>query len=226
MGVRAAVGPALLRGPLRRLTRPDQGDPGTDRLPSAPPALPPGRAVCFLVPSPRDHARSIARNRCRNRHQRSIPAHIWSSTRSDPTPTSRRGDRHADARARAGRVDGGADGLVVDGRGGPDGHRHRSDTDHAPGGRTGPAPVAPVAAETTIAEVTGPVPYSAQPDGPPVGTLPIGSWWGDTKFLPVIARVPGLAAGAAPAATERAHRVDPRGRAPRSRPPRSASSST
>ena len=57
----------------------------------------------------------------------------------------------------------------------------------------GPAatPVAPVAAETTIAEVTGPVPYSAQPDGPPVGTLPIGSWWHDTKFLPVIARAPG-----------------------------------
>ncbi len=52
-------------------------------------------------------------------------------------------------------------------------------------------PVAPVAAETTIAEVTGPLTYSSQPDGPSVGTLPTGSWWRDTKFLPVIARVPG-----------------------------------
>lgn len=53
------------------------------------------------------------------------------------------------------------------------------------------ASVVPVAAETTIAEVTGPVPYAAQPDGPVVGALPTGSWWRDTKFLPVIARVPG-----------------------------------
>src|SRR3954452_12305496 len=53
------------------------------------------------------------------------------------------------------------------------------------------APVVPVAAATTIAQVNGPLPFSAQPDGPPVGTLPIGSWWGDTKFLPVITRVPG-----------------------------------
>ncbi len=53
------------------------------------------------------------------------------------------------------------------------------------------APTVPVASETTIAQVSGPLAFSAQPDGPPVGTLPIGSWWGDTKFLPVIARVPG-----------------------------------
>ncbi|MGZ4694387.1 MAG: L,D-transpeptidase [Acidimicrobiales bacterium] len=53
------------------------------------------------------------------------------------------------------------------------------------------ARVAPVAAETTIAEVVGPVPYSDAPDGPVVGSLPVGGWWRDTKFLPVIARVPG-----------------------------------
>ena len=52
-------------------------------------------------------------------------------------------------------------------------------------------PIVPVASATTIAQVTGPLAFSAQPDGPPVGALPVGSWWGDTKFLPVIARVPG-----------------------------------
>ena len=57
----------------------------------------------------------------------------------------------------------------------------------------GPAAAAmpPVATETTIAQVVGPVPYSAQPDGPSTGSLPVGGWWRDTKFLPVIARSPG-----------------------------------
>jgi len=50
---------------------------------------------------------------------------------------------------------------------------------------------APVATQTTIAQVRGPVAYSAEPDGPPVGTLPTGSWWSTTKFLPVIAQAPG-----------------------------------
>jgi len=50
---------------------------------------------------------------------------------------------------------------------------------------------APVATQTTIAQVRGPVAYSAEPDGPPVGTLPTGSWWSTTKFLPVIAEAPG-----------------------------------
>ena len=49
----------------------------------------------------------------------------------------------------------------------------------------------PIAAETTIAEVTGPVPYSTAPDGPAVGTLPMGSWWAATKHLPVIGVAPG-----------------------------------
>jgi len=53
-----------------------------------------------------------------------------------------------------------------------------------------PAP-SPVPAETTIAQVTGPVPYSASPDGLPVGTIPVGSWWGQTKYLPVVAEAPG-----------------------------------
>ena len=52
-------------------------------------------------------------------------------------------------------------------------------------------PPPPVPARTTIAVVTGPVPYSAAPDGAPVGTIPVGSWWGDTKSLPVIAEAPG-----------------------------------
>ncbi len=52
-------------------------------------------------------------------------------------------------------------------------------------------PVAPVPAQTTIARVGGPVAYSAAPDGPPVGTLPVGGFWRDTKFLPVIGRAPG-----------------------------------
>ena len=52
-------------------------------------------------------------------------------------------------------------------------------------------PPPPVPARTTIALVTGPVPYSAAPDGAPAGTIPVGSWWGQTKSLPVIAEAPG-----------------------------------
>jgi lipoprotein-anchoring transpeptidase ErfK/SrfK len=54
-----------------------------------------------------------------------------------------------------------------------------------------PAPPSPVPLSTTIAEVAGALAYSASPGGPPSGTLPIGSWWGDTKYLPVIDRAPG-----------------------------------
>ncbi|HEY5154277.1 MAG TPA: hypothetical protein VIJ47_06050, partial [Acidimicrobiales bacterium] len=55
-----------------------------------------------------------------------------------------------------------------------------------------PAPAPPpVPARTTIAVVTGPVPYSAGPDGAAVGTIPVGSWWGETKALPVVAQAPG-----------------------------------
>jgi lipoprotein-anchoring transpeptidase ErfK/SrfK len=39
--------------------------------------------------------------------------------------------------------------------------------------------------------VTGALPYAASPGGPTAGALPVGSWWGETKHLPVIARVPG-----------------------------------
>ncbi len=49
----------------------------------------------------------------------------------------------------------------------------------------------PVPARTTIAEVTGPVPFFASPGGPQAGTLPMGSWWLPTKQLPVLARRPG-----------------------------------
>ena len=52
-------------------------------------------------------------------------------------------------------------------------------------------PPPPVPARTTIATVTGPVPYSAAPDEAAVGTIPVGSWWGTTKSLPVIAEAPG-----------------------------------
>ncbi len=52
-------------------------------------------------------------------------------------------------------------------------------------------PPPPVPLRTTLAVVTGPVPYSASPDGPAVGTIPVGGWWGDTKSLPVIAEAPG-----------------------------------
>ncbi len=52
-------------------------------------------------------------------------------------------------------------------------------------------PPPPVPAKTTIAQVTGAVPYFSAPDGIPMGTIPIGSWWGQTKFLPVIAEAPG-----------------------------------
>ncbi len=51
---------------------------------------------------------------------------------------------------------------------------------------TAPPPPPPVPAETIIAEVTGPVPFSDRPGGDPVGSLPMGSWWKDTKHLPVI----------------------------------------
>lgn len=44
---------------------------------------------------------------------------------------------------------------------------------------------APVPARTVIAEVTGPVPVFDAPDGAEVGALPTGSWWTDTKYLPV-----------------------------------------
>jgi lipoprotein-anchoring transpeptidase ErfK/SrfK len=49
----------------------------------------------------------------------------------------------------------------------------------------------PVPARTTIATVTGPVPFFASPGGPLAGTLPMGSWWLATKQLPVLARRPG-----------------------------------
>jgi lipoprotein-anchoring transpeptidase ErfK/SrfK len=52
-------------------------------------------------------------------------------------------------------------------------------------------PVSPVPVITTIAEVTGALPYAASPGGPTAGALPVGSWWGETKHLPVIARVSG-----------------------------------
>ena len=52
-------------------------------------------------------------------------------------------------------------------------------------------PPPPVPALTTIATVTGAVPYFGAPDGWPAGSVPIGSWWGTTKELPVVAQVPG-----------------------------------
>jgi hypothetical protein len=52
-------------------------------------------------------------------------------------------------------------------------------------------PPPPVPAVTTIATVTGPVPYAGHPGGPGIGTIPVGSWWGTTKHLPVIDRTPG-----------------------------------
>jgi lipoprotein-anchoring transpeptidase ErfK/SrfK len=52
-------------------------------------------------------------------------------------------------------------------------------------------PALPVPALTTIAKVTGALRYSARPGGRPVGAIPVGSWWGQTKELPVVARVPG-----------------------------------
>ncbi len=54
-----------------------------------------------------------------------------------------------------------------------------------------PPPPSPVPAATTIAQVTGPVVFRATPGGPPAGTVPVGSWWGETKELPVIDHVPG-----------------------------------
>lgn len=52
-------------------------------------------------------------------------------------------------------------------------------------------PPPPVPASTTIVEVTGAVAYYSAPGGPEAGTVPVGSWWGDTKHLPVIATAPG-----------------------------------
>jgi lipoprotein-anchoring transpeptidase ErfK/SrfK len=54
-----------------------------------------------------------------------------------------------------------------------------------------PAPPPPVPAVTTIATVTGPVPFAARPGGRYVGAIPVGSWWGTTKRLPVIDVAPG-----------------------------------
>jgi len=54
-----------------------------------------------------------------------------------------------------------------------------------------PPPPSPVAAHTTIAHVSGPVPYYDAPDGAQAGTVPIGSWWGTDKYLPVIAQASG-----------------------------------
>jgi len=49
----------------------------------------------------------------------------------------------------------------------------------------------PVPARTTIATITGAIPYFASAGGNQVGTVPIDSWWGVTKQLPVIATRPG-----------------------------------
>jgi hypothetical protein len=54
-----------------------------------------------------------------------------------------------------------------------------------------PAPPPPIPARTTIATVTGALPYFAAPGGRQVGTIPIDSWWGLTKELPVVATAPG-----------------------------------
>lgn len=61
----------------------------------------------------------------------------------------------------------------------------------APTTTVAPLPASPVPVATTIATVTGPVPYSAEPGGLPVGTIPVGSWWGLTKQLPVLGDAPG-----------------------------------
>jgi len=52
-------------------------------------------------------------------------------------------------------------------------------------------PPPPVPTLTTIATVTGALRYSATPGGRPIGAIPVGSWWGQTKRLPVVARLPG-----------------------------------
>ena len=54
-----------------------------------------------------------------------------------------------------------------------------------------PPPPSPVAASTTIAQVSGPLPFFSAPDGPQTGTIPVGSWWGTVKYLPVIGQAPG-----------------------------------
>jgi lipoprotein-anchoring transpeptidase ErfK/SrfK len=56
---------------------------------------------------------------------------------------------------------------------------------------TAPPPPSPVAALTTIAQVSGPIPFFSAPDGPQAGTIPVGSWWGTVKYLPVIGQAPG-----------------------------------
>jgi lipoprotein-anchoring transpeptidase ErfK/SrfK len=63
-------------------------------------------------------------------------------------------------------------------------------TTTAPPPPPSPSP-SPIAASTTIAQVDGPVPFSTAPGGPQAGTIPVGSWWGTTKYLPVIGQVPG-----------------------------------
>jgi lipoprotein-anchoring transpeptidase ErfK/SrfK len=63
--------------------------------------------------------------------------------------------------------------------------------DPAPTTTVPPPPPSPVPAMTTIATVTGAVPYFGAPNGWPAGTIPIGSWWGLTKELPVIDQAPG-----------------------------------
>ena len=54
-----------------------------------------------------------------------------------------------------------------------------------------PPPPSPVAASTTIAQVSGPIPFFSAPDGPQAGTIPVDSWWGTVKYLPVIGQAPG-----------------------------------
>lgn len=49
----------------------------------------------------------------------------------------------------------------------------------------------PVPARTVIAEVTGPVPYFDAPYGSRLGELPMGGWWTETKYLPVIQQARG-----------------------------------
>lgn len=49
-----------------------------------------------------------------------------------------------------------------------------------------PGPEAPVAARTVIAEVSGAVPLFDGPSGSQTGTLPIGGWWTEVKYLPVV----------------------------------------
>src|SRR4051812_39113862 len=52
-------------------------------------------------------------------------------------------------------------------------------------------PPTPVPRLTTIAEISGPIPFYSAPNGPEAGTVPVGSWWGTVKHVPVIDRQPG-----------------------------------